>query len=97
MSSGSTWLKVTISRHGRTVVTGTAPASNVFAKASLSKMTKAEMQGKITPGGQDGSNSRVEGGKTVDYMVVLTRVPLDFSPAKYTAKAEVTEAEVPLD
>ena len=30
-------------------------------------------------------------------MVVLTKVPHDFSPARYTAAAEVTEAEVPLD
>ena len=91
------YVKVTVSRHGRPVVTGTAPAANVFTGSQLSRMTKAEMLGKITSKGQNGSNARVEGGKSVDYMVVLTRVPLDFSPARYTAQAEVTEAEVPPD
>lgn len=91
------YVKVTVSRHGRLVVTGKAPAANVFIKANLAKMTKAEMQGRITAGGQDGSNTKVDAGKSVNYMVVLTRVPLDFSPAKYTATAEITEAEVPQD
>ena len=79
------------------MVSGTAPAANIFSPEKLAKMTKAEMLGRISSGGQNGSNARVEGGKSVDYMVVLTKVPHDFSPARYTAAAEVTEAEVPLD
>lgn len=91
------YVKVTVSRHGRPMVSGTAPAGNIFSGNQLAKLTKAEMLGRITSRGQDGSNARIESGRSVDFMVVLTRVPHDFSPASYTAAAEVTEAEVPLD
>ena len=91
------YVKVTVSHHSRPVVSGTAPAANIFTVEELARMTRAEMQGRIIPKGKNGGNARIEGGKSVDFMVVLTKVPPDFSPADYTAAAEVTEAEVPLD
>ena len=39
-------------------------------------------------------NANVEGGKTLPYLVVITRVPVDYAPAKYRVVAEVSRAEL---
>ena len=91
------YVKVTISRHGTDVASSSAPAANIFTSEQLAKMTKAGMLGRIVSRGQDGSNARLEPGQSVDYMVVITKVPPDFSPTRYSAEARVTEAEVPMN
>lgn len=80
--------------HGRKVTSVEAPAGNVFSKEQLAKVTKAKLSAQLNPAGRDGRNAKLESGQSIAYMVVVTSVPHDYSPTKYTSRTEVSQAEL---
>ena len=80
--------------HDRPVTTEKAPAGNIFTPEQLGQMTQLKLRSTQNPAGTDGSNARLEPGQSVAYMVVITRVPHDYTPSKYTVHSEVTQAEL---
>ena len=80
--------------HNRTVTSIETPAGNVFTVEQLASMTRSRLASSINPAGRDGSNARLEPGQSVAYMVVVTTVPHDYDPTRYSVVAEVSQAEL---
>jgi hypothetical protein len=83
-----------LDNHMRPVTTERAPAGNIFSVEQLASMTPLKLRSSLNPAGSDGSNARLEPGQSVAFMVVVTKVPHDFTPARHRVHVEVVQAEL---
>ena len=88
------YVRARLLRHGREVAAVEAPAGNLFTPEELAGLDRLGVQGRITPAGSDGRNLRLEPGQNLEYMVVMTRLPADYSPDRYSVTVEVSQAEL---
>ena len=88
------YVKVSLRRYGHVTTHAEGPVANVFSDEELAEMTPRKLLARSNPAGQKGENANVAGGAKLPYLVVITRVPVDYTPDKYRAVAEVSRAEL---
>lgn len=87
-------VRAEIRRGVQVMVMAKAPAGNVFPPEELATLDKESLYSLTNPAGKNGRNAKVAPQQSVEYMVVFTEFPEDFSLDRYQVVAKVDTAEL---
>ena len=87
-------VRAEIRRGVQVMVMAKAPAGNLFPPEEIATLDKESLYSLTNPAGKNGRNAKVAPQQSVEYMVVFTEFPEDFSLDRYQVVAKVDTAEL---